>query len=183
MGPEAILVPAGILEVDSDQLNLIFGTSRDNADFIADCIDHWWSRRCGVYSGIDKLVINLDNAPEINSSRTQFMNRLVQFVDRTGLAIELAYYPPYHSKYNPIERCWGILEQHWNGTLLTSIDVALRWAKSMTWRGISPLVDLLDRTYHSGVKLTAEAFRPISERLNRSETLGKWHPTINPTDR
>jgi transposase len=28
--------------------------------------------------------------------------------------------PPDHSKYNPIERCWGILENHWNGTLLAS---------------------------------------------------------------
>ncbi|NRB09761.1 MAG: hypothetical protein HRU34_23665, partial [Richelia sp.] len=25
------------------------------------------------------------------------------------------YYAPYHSKYNPIEGCWGILDQHWNG--------------------------------------------------------------------
>src|SRR5262245_2149031 len=33
----------------------------------------------------------------------------------TGLTVRLAYYPPYHSKYNPIERCWGILENHWNG--------------------------------------------------------------------
>jgi len=31
------------------------------------------------------------------------------------------YYPPYHSKYNLIERCWGILENHWNGTLLNSV--------------------------------------------------------------
>ena len=180
MGPEAILVPAGILEVDCDQLNVIFGTSRDNADFVADCIEHWWSKRSDCYRQIEKLVINLDNAPEINSSRTQFMNRLVQFVDRTGLSLELAYYPPYHSKYNPIERCWGILEQHWNGTLLTSIEVALRWAKSMTWRGVSPIVDLLERTYNSGVKLNKQEFRPIAKRLNRSVKLGKWHLTIDP---
>lgn len=180
MGQEAILVPAGILEVDCDQLNVIFGTSRDNADFVADCIEHWWSRRGQLYGHIEKLVINLDNAPEINSSRTQFMNRLVQFVDRTGLKLELAYYPPYHSKYNPIERCWGILEQHWNGTLLTSIDVAIRWARSMTWRGVSPLVDLLEGTYERGVKLTKQKFQPIAERLKRSERLGKWHLCINP---
>ena len=44
------------------------------------------------------------------------MNRMVVFADRTGLEIVLVYYPPYHSKYNSIERCWGILERHWNGT-------------------------------------------------------------------
>ena len=149
MGPEAIVVPAGILEVDSDQLNVIFGTSRDNAGFIADCIEKWWSMRSDCYGHIEKILINLDNAPEINSSRTQFMNRLVQFVDCTGLSIELAYYPPYHSKYNPIERCWGILEQHWNGTLLSSIETRMRWAETMRWRGVAPLVSLLEKTYHT----------------------------------
>jgi hypothetical protein len=63
------------------------------------------------------LLIDLDNGPEIASSRTQFMKRLVEFSDQHHLTLELAYYPPYHSKYNLIERCWGILENHWNGTL------------------------------------------------------------------
>ena len=48
------------------------------------------------------------------------MNRMVEFADRNNLEIVLVYYPPYHSKYNPIERCWGILEEHWNGTLLNT---------------------------------------------------------------
>ena len=180
MGPDAILVPAGILEAESNQLNVIFGTSRDNSDFIADCLDVWWASRGGCYPHIRKLLIDLDNGPEINSSRTQFMNRLVQFVDRTNLSVELAYYPPYHSKYNPIERCWGILENHWNGTLLTSIETAMRWAETMRWRGVAPLVHLLDKTYESGVKLTKKAFRPIAERLQRSARLGKWSLTIQP---
>jgi transposase len=43
------------------------------------------------------------------------MKRLTEFADKNNLEIALAYYPPYHSKYNPIERGWGILENHWNG--------------------------------------------------------------------
>ena len=74
------------------------------------------------------------------------MKRLVDFSDRHQLTLELAYYPPYHSKYNPIERCWGILENHWNGALLTSIDTALDWTRTMTWRGVRPLVQLLEGT-------------------------------------
>jgi hypothetical protein len=35
------------------------------------------------------------------------MQRLVEFVQHYHLTVRLAYYPPYHSKYNPIERCWG----------------------------------------------------------------------------
>jgi len=83
-------------------------------------------------------VLNLDNGPESHSHRTQFMFRLVQFVQRTGVAVRLAYYPPYHSKYNPIERCWGILEMHWNGALLDSREAVCRFTASMTWKGSPP---------------------------------------------
>ncbi|CDN16310.1 Mobile element protein [Richelia intracellularis] len=40
---------------------------------------------------------------------------MVEFVDLLNIPIKLLYYPSYHSKYNPIEGCWGILQQHWNG--------------------------------------------------------------------
>jgi transposase len=52
------------------------------------------------------------------------VKRLIDFGRRYGLTLQLAYYPPYHSKYNAIERCWGILEQHWNGALLESVATA-----------------------------------------------------------
>lgn len=180
MHPDAVLAPAGILEVDAHQLTVIFGTSRDTSDFIADCLDLWWNQRHAAHPGVRRLLIDLDNGPEIASSRTQFMKRLVAFSDRTRLTLELAYYPPYHSKYNRIERCWGILENHWNGTLLNSIETTLAWAKSMTWRGVAPLVQLLDRVYETGVRVTKSAFQPIANRLHRSATLPKWSLVIKP---
>jgi hypothetical protein len=180
MHPDAVLAPAGILEVDSGQLNVVFGTSRDTSDFIADALDLWWRSRRTAHPGVRRLLIDLDNGPEIASGRTQFMKRLVEFSDRHQLTLELAYYPPYHSKYNRIERCWGSLENHWNGSLLANIDTALQWAKTMTWRGVSPMVHLLDRVYATGVRLTKSAFRPIAARLRRSATLPKWSVVIQP---
>ena len=180
MHPDAVLTPAGILEIEANQLNVIFGTSRDTSDFMADCLDQWWVARRAFNPGIKRLLIDLDNGPEIASSRTQFMKRLVEFSDRHKLTVELAYYPPYHSKYNPIERCWGILENHWDGALLNTISATLAWAQSMTWRGIKPLVALLEGVYDTGVRLTTAAFRPIAARLERSETLPKWSLVINP---
>jgi len=180
MHPDAVLTPAGILEVDSGQLNVVFGTSRDTSDFVADCLELWWTNRQAVHPDVRRLLIDLDNGPEIASSRTQFMKRLVEFSDRHHLTLELAYYPPYHSKYNLIERCWGILENHWNGALLTSVDTALKWARTMTWRGMTPLVHLLDRVYETGVRLSPRLFRPIAARLERSASLPKWSLVIHP---
>jgi len=150
MHPDAVLAPAGILELAADQLNIVFGTSRDTSDFVADALELWWTNRREAYGQVRRLQIDLDNGPEIASSRTQFMKRLVEFSDRQQLTLELAYYPPYHSKYNPLERCWGILENHWNGTLLTSIDRVLSWAKTMTWRAVAPIVHLLAPRLRNG---------------------------------
>jgi len=102
----------------------------------------WWETNKSTYPQIKELVINLDNGPNAASGRTQFIRRMTEFADKTGLRIRLVYYPPYHSKYNSIERCWGILEEHWNGEILDSIDKAINWARTMTWKGIKPVVHL-----------------------------------------
>jgi Rhodopirellula transposase DDE domain len=183
MHPDAILVPAGILEVQAKQLNIVFGMSRDTSDFIADTLELWWANRRQVYGDVRRLQIDLDNGPEIASSRTQFMKRLVEFSDRHQLTVELAYYPPYHSKYNPVERCWGILENHWNGTLLNTVETVVAWAKTMTWRGIRPIVHCLDQIYEKGVTVIKADFQPIADRLQRSPTLPKWSLIIQPHPR
>ncbi len=50
------------------------------------------------------------------------MKRMVEFATEKQVAISLVYYAPYHSKYNPIERVWGVLENHWRGELLDSVE-------------------------------------------------------------
>lgn len=66
-----------------------------------------------------------------------------------------------HSKYNPIERCWAVLENYWNGAILDSIDAALNWASNMTWKGIKPLVHLVEGTYEKGVKVLAKELEQL----------------------
>ena len=122
---------------------------------------------------IRQLVIDLDNGPQNASFRTQFMQRMVEFADRNALEIVLVYYPPYHSKYNPIERCWGILEEHWNGTVLDTVDTVLHWARTMTWKAVHPIVQLLDNAYENGIRVAKKAFQKIEERLERHVSLPK----------
>lgn len=171
------LVPVGILEVGSGELELSLGSSAKTSDLLADTLEGWWQRRGPALPHVRELVINADNGPESSGKRTQFLARLVNFADQSGLRIRLAYYPPYHSKYNPIERCWGALERHWNGTLLSTAQTALRWAQTMTWRGLTPVVHLTAKLYQKGVKLTGKAKQALEARLQRSPTL-PWHDIL-----
>jgi len=106
---------------------------------------------------------------------------MVDFSDKIKLPIELVYYPPYHSKYNPVEHCWGVLERHWNGALLTDWKTVCEWTKTMQWGGIAPNVYALDGEYHRGVRLTKKQLRPYSQRLIRTIGIGKWSLTIQPS--
>ena len=123
-------------------------------------------------------MINLDNGAHVNSHRTWFIKRMVEFAEKTGLKIRLVYYPPYHSKYNPVERVWGILENHWNGEILNSIETALEWARTMTWNKISPVVHLLTDVYKTGKKLTEEEMKIYDAKIKRNEKLSKWDVMI-----
>lgn len=180
MRPQQKLVPCGILEVLGGLLTIIFGTSRETSDFLVDCLQQWWNLSQAHYRHIRQLVIDLDNGPQNASVRTQFMQRMVEFADRNALEVVLVYYPPCHSKYNPLERCWGILEAHWNGTLLETVVTVLHWARTMTWKTVRPIVQLLDKVYANGVRVAKKAFRKIEERLERHASLPKYGVRIQP---
>jgi Rhodopirellula transposase DDE domain len=117
--PWGRLTPFGIFLPDSKELNFYFTSSKVTSDFIVDRLEEWWTGNRARFPRIERLLLDLDNGPENHSRRSQFVYRLVQLAQKERLTIELAYYPPYHSKYNPIERCWGVLEVYWNGALLT----------------------------------------------------------------
>jgi transposase len=176
--PQATVTPIGLFLPSSDELFVYAVTSKVTSDCLVDRLVDWWESVKERFAHITTLVINLDNGPESHSRRTQFMQRLVEFAQHAHLTIRLAYYPPYHSKYNPIERCWGILEHHWNGALLDSLEAVIQYARTMTWKGKHPLVTLVTTTYQTGVKLTKKAMQAVETQLQRLPHLEKWFVDI-----
>lgn len=175
--------PCGILDEDQGQLYLTFGSSAKTSDFIVDTLAAWWEGLGeSAHASIKLVQLKMDNGPESSGVRTQFLHRMVQFVEQIGIPIQLLYYPPYHSKYNPIERCWGILELHWNGTQLIDSETMLEWAKTMTWKGLHPVVSLSRTVYQTGVSLTKTAMRAVEARLTRNPLLPKWDILIRPAE-
>ena len=170
----------GILLLASGALTLIF-CQRETSDSWADGLTLWWETVKGQMGHIKRLVIYLDNGPKNAGNRTQWLKRMIEFADRFHLEIRLVYYPAYHSKYNPIEHCWGVLEQKWGGTLLVSLKVILQEALRMTWCGRAPGVKRLHGEYPDGVRLTPAQMKPYEKRLSRSQTLPKYDITITPS--
>lgn len=166
----------GILDEDTGGLHITFGNSYKTDDFMVDNLQDWWNIITPTEQQNIKLIsIKVDNGSENSGIYTQFLNRLVTLSDRVGISIQLLCYPLDHSKYNPIERCWGILEQHWHDILLTDVETLLGWASRMTC-----VVTLTEETYKRGVSLTQKAMSGIEKRLERNLQLPKEDIFIHP---
>ena len=139
------------------------------------CDDSLKLRRGQAHAADKGAQLPTLDAGEPNSGRrTQFLARMVNFVEKHQVNVRLAYYPPYHSKYNPVERCWGVLERHWNGALLDTVDAVVGYAQSMTWKQQHPVVRLVTQTYESGVRLSNKAMKTVETRLSRLPNLSSW---------
>jgi hypothetical protein len=161
-------------------LLLIFGQG-NTSDYWVDGLVMWWLAVKDQVGPIKRLVIYLDNGPNNAGNRTQWLKRMVEFADLTGLEIRLVYYPAYHSKYNPIEHCWGVLEQKWGGVLLNSLKVILQQAMRMRWCGQAAVVKRLHGSYPDGIRLSRAQMKVYEKRLQRSKTLPKYDITITPS--
>lgn len=174
------LIPGGILEAVNGRVFLFFTESCKTSDFMVDGFFLWWNERKQELSNIKRLVINMDNGPECSGRRTQFLSRVTEFADVTGLIIRLIYYPPYHSKYNAIERYWAGPEKSWNGYLPDTVQTVLNRATNFVWKGLNATVHLLKTFYEKGVKICGKEKAKMEERLQRSERLPLYDIIISP---
>jgi len=179
-GDKGSLTPFSILLPQHDDLFISFAESKITSDYMWDRVEDHWPEWQANYSP-SRLVINQDNGPENSSRRTQFIKRAVNFVNQHGVTIRLAYYPPYHSKYNPVERTHGALEQYWNGMLLTDAETTIKIAENMTWKGKHPVVTLVKKIYDKGVKLKKKAMAAYEKKINRMRGLEDYFVEINPS--
>jgi hypothetical protein len=175
--PLTVLTPFGILLPDYDDVFLYFTASKVTSDFIVDTLEWTWPLLQARFHPTQLLIYG-DNGPENHSHRSQFLKRIVDFAQTHQVQIQLAYYPPYHSKYNPIERVWAVLEKHWNGALLDAVDTALHFARSMTWKGKHPMVKLVSTIYATGVKLTKKRRAEYEKMIKRLPGLERWFVDI-----
>lgn len=91
--PWHILYLFGIFLPDYNESYFYYTEGSVTPDFMVDCLQILWSTISEMYKP-HTIVINVDNGPENNSKRTQFIKRLVDFANRNHVNIKLAYYPP-----------------------------------------------------------------------------------------
>ena len=177
----ATVVPHGIYDMKTNEALITIGNSRETAEFICDAIKHWWhkigKRR---YQSADEILIFCD-AGGANSYRHHvFKAELQELSNAIGLPVRICHYPPYASKWNPIEhRLFPHVTRAMEGVKLDSIETVKNLIrKTKTETGLKVFVRSTRKVYKKGVKVAKELIDRIN--IKRHGELGNLNYTISP---
>ena len=175
------LIPHGIYDLANNRGHLHLNTSHDTTELACDSIELWWrDQGRHDYPHATKLLILCDGGGSNSASKFVFKEDLQALVNRLGLEIRMAHYPPYCSKYNPIEhRLFPHVTRAYQGIPLETVEIAQHYLeKTETATGLNVTVRLLDKIYETG-RTSAKHFKETM-KIIFDEHLPKWNYTAIP---
>jgi hypothetical protein len=173
---EGVVIPYGIYDLKKNLGYLSVGTSYDTSEFACDSIAWWWTEYGQqLYRGADSICLLCDGGGSNSSIKYLFKEDLQKLSNHLGMTIRVAHYPPYCSKYNPIERrLFPHVTRACQGCLFDSVATVKRLLeKTHTATGLRVIVNVLDQVYQKG-RTYAAGFKE-NMKILFDEYLPKWN--------
>ena len=174
-------IPHGLYDLTYNRGYIQIGTSHDTSTFACDSIRYWWQTYGrGLYPLANSLLLLCDGGGS-NSARTYLFKEALQNLSNDlGIEIRIAHYPPYTSKYNPIEhRLFPHVSRVCEGVIFDSVEtVRDLMATATTQTGLEVFTTVLDQVYQTGQKV-AEGFKENMQMVF-DEVLPQWNYTAKP---
>jgi transposase len=173
---EGLIIPHGIYDVQRNLGYLHLGFSKDTSEFACACIRAWWLAHGRLaYPQATALLGLCDGGGSNNSHYFIFKEDLQNLADELGREIRIAHYPPYCSKYNPIEhRLFPHVTRACQGVIFTSVALVKElMAKTHTRQGLQVVVDSIQTVYQTGRKV-ADDFK-TTMRIVFDKVLPHWN--------
>ena len=171
-----VVIPHGVYDVGKNQGFLHLNTSHDTSELACDSIAACWEEhgRMG-YPKAKKILVLCDGGGSNSATRYVFKEELQNLADRLEIEIRVAHYPPYCSKYNPIEhRLFPHVTRACRGVIFRTLETAqYDMAKASTRTGLTVTVKMLEKVYETGRKC-AEGFKE-SMKIAFDKVLPKWN--------
>ena len=178
---QGVVIPHGLYDLQRNVGYINLGTSKDTGEFACDCLRNWWYNQGQYdYPHATALLLLCDGGGSNSSRHYLFKQDLQQLADEIGIDIRIAHYPPYTSKYNPIEhRLFPHVTRACQGVIFTSIELVKELIeKTQTSTGLKVTVQIIDKVYKTGRKV-ADDFKQTL-RIVFDEFLPQWNYTAVP---
>lgn len=173
---EGIVIPHGIYDLKYNTGYIHIGTSKDTSQFACDCLRSWWLQYGRfLYPNATSILALCDGGGSNGSRHDIFKEDLQQLADELGIEIRIAHYPPYCSKYNPIEhRLFPHITRACQGVFFTSVKLVKElMEKAKTSKGLKVFVKIIETVYQTGRK-AAEHFKQTM-RIVFDDFLSAWN--------
>ena len=175
--------PYGILDIEKNKGFVTIGTNNATTKFACDSIQLWWEREGRIVYPLAKRILILCDGGGNNSSRGYLFKYYLQnLANETELEIRVAHYPPYCSKYNPIEhRMFPHVTRACQGVIFENYEQVQKYIETThTKTGLSVNAEIIRKEYEKGRKLTTSEIDSIN--IYHDDFLGKWNYRILPNN-
>jgi len=179
---EGKIVPHGLYDIYRNKGYMTLGTSGDTSEFACNAIRNWWiNHGKSEYPNSTKLLILCDGGGSNSSRYYLFKEDLQKLADELKIEIRIAHYPPYTSKYNPIEhRLFPHITRSWKGVIFKTIDVVKNLIdETTTSKGLTVVSTILDKTFETGRKYAADFKENMKIKFDKF--LPQWNYVAVPT--
>ena len=156
---DTVVVPHGLYDVGRNVGHVTLGVSRDTSQFACDSLGMWWQRYGHrAYPDADIMLILCDCGGSNSYRHFIFKEDLQRLVDKLDMPIRVAHYPPYCSKYNPIEhRLFPHITRACQGVIFHTLQIVKRVVrKTSTRTGLRTTLNVIDRLYEAQRKASQE---------------------------
>lgn len=171
-----VIYPHGFYDLKRNVGHLNLGLSRDTSRFACESLAQWWQTQgSAAYPQARRLLLLCDGGGSNASGRYIFKYHLESVANSLPLEIRVAHYPPYCSKYNPIEhRFFPHVTRACQGLLLTSLEVTCEaMARASTKEGLQTTVSILAGEYPTKESYPEEYRQTMGIRFD--EELPAWN--------
>ena len=175
------VIPHGIYDVAKNEASVHLNGSCDTSELACDSIGLWFDEQGSTdYPDATELLVLCDGGGSNSSSHYIFKEDLQALSNRLGLKIRICHYPPYCSKYNPIEhRVFPHVTRACQGVPLETIETAKHYMeKTETTKGLKVVVRMLNKVYKTGRKYTKDFKQTMTIQFD--QYLPKWNYTAIP---
>jgi len=173
---EGVAVPHGIYDVAKNVCYLSIGTNKDTAEFVMDNIEYHWNKSIKKdYPTAKKMLILCDGGGSNSSNYYVVKEQFKQLAEKLQMQIVVAHYPPYCSKWNPIEhKAFSYISKKWQGVVFKNYDIIKELAEQTTTKtGFSVTAYINTKLYETGKKASEEFLKQMPVIFNK--VLPKWN--------
>lgn len=178
---EGVAVPHGLYDVYQNRGYISLGTSRDTSEFACACLRNWWLDYGRFdYPQATAILLLCDCGGSNNVRHYLFKQDLQTLADELGIELRIAHYPPYTSKYNPIEhRLFPHLTRAAEGMILKSVELLKDlFSTANTKTGLKVFCAILDKPFPTKRKVEADFKETM--RIRFHERLPQWNYSALP---